>query len=156
MQFNFGEMAMSRPLKFRAWDGKEMWTGFEFVPIDIIVPPAWKKTTNKNMIWQQYTGLTDKAGKEIYEGDILGKRPYGYLKSDGTKDGRYRGKEWQCFPIEWGEYDASEAGLVSGYECETDGKYAGWNINFGGYDDELKEFEVIGNIYEHPHLLEDK
>ena len=122
MQFNFGEMAMSRPLKFRAWDGKEMWTGFEFVPIDIIVPPAWKKTTNKNMIWQQYTGLHDKNGKEIFEGDIVIGRNY------KNEAGNPREVKWSN----------------SGYEA---GGLPLWALN---------KSEVIGNIYEHPHLLEDK
>ena len=108
---------------------------------------------------RQYTGLKDKNDVEIYEGDIFGKRPYGYLKSDGNKDGRYKGKEWDCWAIEWGHWAEEDLGLVSGYEYETDGKVAGWNITFdhqAEYDDDLKNYEVIGNIHESPELLESK
>lgn len=153
-----------REIKFRAWDkeNKKMYsvvglahpteTGFDTVAItDHHDIETWLEGDEYELM--QYTGLKDKNGKEIYEGDILGKRPYGYLKADGTKDNRYRGRDWTCFAVEWGEYDASEAGLVSGYEFETDGKYAGWNIVIGGYDDDLSRNEVIGNIYENPELV---
>lgn len=56
---------MNRPLKFRAWDG----TRFKWVifPDSIPIP--------QSLIWempmQQFTGLTDKNGKEVYEGDVV-------------------------------------------------------------------------------------
>ena len=75
----------------------------------------------------QYTGLKDKHGKEIYESDILsydGKAPIGYV--------RYCDKEflyWVC--------------------------YEHYNIHFTLADVVSQgNFEVIGNIYENPELLE--
>jgi hypothetical protein len=72
---------------------------------------------------QQYTGLKDKNGKEIYEGDIVTNR-YNEPAKVVFKD--------CCYWLEWDEpcrYDHS---------CLTDSE---------GY------LEVVGNIYENPKLL---
>lgn len=69
---------MGREIKFRAWDkvSKKM-----LVPGDINLPditcngcpvePHTRKNLSLEMELMQYTGLKDKNGKEIYEGDIL-------------------------------------------------------------------------------------
>ena len=72
----------------------------------------------------QYTGLKDKSGKEIYEGDILLHH--------------HRVKDWIQPPIEWRD-NLEDCGIgVCGYKidqaCANDA-------------------EVIGNIYENPELL---
>lgn len=60
-----------REIKFRLWDKEEKKM---YTPARIFADGFTLdfKSENKGGILMQYTGLKDKNGKEIYEGDILG------------------------------------------------------------------------------------
>lgn len=74
---------------------------------------------------QQYTGLKDKNGKEIYEGDIV---------MDCINYSKYK----VMYVVEnW-----------TGYVAETLDEAECWYLY------EFSELEVIGNIYENPELLD--
>lgn len=82
---------------------------------------------------RQFTGLTDKNGADIYEGDIFS----GKSKVFGCITGE----------VQLCEYDDAE-----GYQHE---KHLGWNINGAPIVDLVGDgLEVIGNIHQHPELLE--
>ncbi|WP_434794410.1 hypothetical protein TPDSL_13890 [Terrisporobacter petrolearius] len=103
-----------------------------------------------NYIFMQYTGLKDKNGKEIYEGDILSYKHIEY--TDCSKE-----------EIEDIEKEVL-IGLITYRPLASIIKPYGENVKCFGYDNinkeclvidlESEELEVIGNIYENPELLE--
>ena len=94
----------------------------------------------------QFTGLYDKNGKEIYEGDIC--------KRILDKKNKYKHKEeWaDFFLIEW---LYKTAGFTT--TCIGDlhnGKFISKISNQNSFSQRFNEMdEVIGNIYENPNLL---
>lgn len=134
-----------REIKFRAWDKhtKTMWPWEKMQTFegDPHLKPYFEDSDNNVM---QYTGLKDKNGKEIYEGDIL------YIDYEGYDEGK-REQFWCtivwhdggfCFKELW-EYEIGNPPTVSS-KPEP--------VNEGGSAN-LTDYEVIGNIYENPELI---
>lgn len=93
----------------------------------------------------QYTGLTDKNGKKIFEGDIL--RGFAYPFRDGE------GKHNYYAEVVWFE-DSPAFGLVTHKNPKSN--VVGISEGNCEYMEDWETFlwEVIGNIYDNPELLE--
>ncbi|QPC18900.1 hypothetical protein LacP0734_03855 [Lacticaseibacillus paracasei subsp. tolerans] len=140
---------MKREIKFRVWDkAKYRMLGVDqlaFGPNGELVSiysdgPDFSNDSDALMgekpdlneaVLMEYTGLHDKNGREIYEGDIIVTHP----KS---------------------KYEAPESGVVQyggsrpmfGYKTEDGEEYDIWSSNA------YRTYEVIGNIFENPEMLE--
>ncbi len=113
-----------REIKFRAWDTVNKIWCYSF---DMSFIGDGDCLFRENLIPVQYTGLHDKNGKEIYEGDIV---------------------SW-LHRSEMGEGDNQDSMTVKWEEGEDDwGRY-----RMEGFRIPYVECEVIGNIYENPELL---
>lgn len=129
-----------REIKFRAWDtmAHKMEPVGEITfdtGLEVAIGNHNGKTSSVNVQYQphiilmQYTGLHDKNGREIYEGDIV---DIGLENQDG---------KLALAPVIYGEY-------IAGYVLDNGGN--------GIWQRLTKDCEVIGNIFEDGGLIDGK
>ena len=95
------------------------------------VPLKFEDERNgEDVILMQSTGLRDKNGKEIFEGDVLD----------------YKGRKAL---VRW---HGSYASFIYRFVDELQNRNTEWKPLYLAY----MKCEIIGNIYENPELLEDK
>jgi hypothetical protein len=130
-----------KEIKFRAWDKerKTMCGDFMHFAEDAIYRHDSNPWHDSRFILMQFTGLKDKNGKEIYEGDVC---KY------------WMGGRWKVGDIVWQrggwaihvrKYGEDPLDIIFEFQhfipCPDEG------------DTMQDQFEVIGNIYEDPELL---
>ncbi|BAH07968.1 YopX family protein [Clostridium kluyveri] len=137
---------MRREIKFRAWDEQARriinWEELKFDKdngddsicfYEKIDDCEWNGGADYKLM--QYTGLKDKNGVEIYEGDILHiEIENWHIKGDIIASGN-----------EVVEYQECCFGVIWGYHRDF--------IKLNGFTNTT--FEVIGNIYSNPELLKE-
>lgn len=129
-----------RPIKFRMWNKftNEYWKAGFWLLVDLGGVRVHADTEDgpdevnpEDFVLEQFTGLHDKTGREIYEGDIIQVFP---LRISGEERGTF------CLPVVYDQFSAS-FGMRAG-----NGLRPLWH-------DFPSHLEIVGNIHENPELL---
>lgn len=131
--------------KFRAWDSVEKkFVEHFFITDNGLICNMEKPTSDYNspipiekseLILMQSTGLVDKNGKEIFEGDVIA------IEVDDTET-----------PINARVSQNSKIGVLMFHVFEDNEDVPMVEL----LEDNSVAFEIIGNVYENPELLEEE
>jgi len=119
-----------REIKFRVWHPKTKIMSVEFTLMDAMEHEVDK--TSNDEIYLQFTGLLDKQGVEIYEGDIVHIMCGDTYFDEGI--------------VTFGEFSADIYTVIGYYVANKNNT----QVSEAGID---SQYEVIGNIYENAELL---
>jgi len=138
---------MSRPIKFRVWDSSNNeWVEgpCEYVQLEKIFSPNVGKWYENSWTFQQFTGLLDKNGREIYEGDII---------QTFFENNKPQFKAAIRFDERCGGYSFYIPGKQYRYDCHFFDLTLEKPCHGRTGNILSRRFEVIGNIFENPDLL---
>lgn len=136
-----------REIKFKAWHPEYGWADWEKITGMLYQSTPFESIENL----MQYTGLKDKNGVEIYEGDILDIGDVVREKDDSPEDKFY-------IEIVWG----NDPEIFDGFGWTGKFYYKdAWGVGTFDADDEhrpeyWRNYEVVGNIYENKELIKEE